>query len=352
MFAASSLKDSFTTIGTQFEAAHPGVKVTFNFAGSGDLATQIGQGAPADVFASADESTMAKAVGNSGAVAQRFASNQLAIIVAANNPKKIAGLADLARSDVALVIGAPEVPIGKYSAKALTKAGVTVAPKSLEQNVKAIVAKVTLGEADAGIVYVTLGGVFTSSSRFLNEPASKKASDLIQQHGGNAGSSLAQAGAAVQGLSDGLDGAHTGARKLTRGSKSVTSGAKELHRGLSKLAKGAGKVSSGSRSASAGASKLSSGLVSASQGASSLSSGLQKVSGATGTFSGGLSQLSSGGSQLSSGAEKVALRGRDRIRAAAGCARLAVSSQAAAPRWGFLFPRSLRPPRAAARCHA
>ena len=98
---------------------------------------------------------MAKAVGNSGAVAQRFASNQLTIIVAANNPKKIAGLADLARSDVALVIGAPEVPIGKYSAQVLSKAGVTVAPKSLEQNVKAIVAKVTLGEADAGIVYVT-----------------------------------------------------------------------------------------------------------------------------------------------------------------------------------------------------
>jgi len=155
VFAASSLKDSFTAIGAQFEAAHPGVKVTFNFAGSGDLATQIGQGAPVDVFASADESTMAKAVGSSGATAKRFASNQLAIIVAANNPKKITGLADLARSDVTLVIGAPEVPIGKYSAQVLDKAGVKVSPKSLEQNVKAIVAKVTLGEADAGIVYVT-----------------------------------------------------------------------------------------------------------------------------------------------------------------------------------------------------
>ena len=155
VFAASSLKDSFTTIGTQFEAAHPGVKVTFNFAGSGDLATQIGQGSPADVFASADEATMAKAVGSSGATAKRFASNLLAIIVAANNPKKITGLADLARSDVALVIGAPEVSIGKYSAQVLDKAGVKVSPKSLEQNVKAIVAKVTLGEADAGIVYIT-----------------------------------------------------------------------------------------------------------------------------------------------------------------------------------------------------
>jgi putative drug exporter of the RND superfamily len=158
----------------------------------------------------------------------------------------------------------------------------------------------------AGVVYVTMGSVFTSSSRFLNQPDSKKASDLIQQHGGNAGSSVAQAGAAVQSLADGLDSAHTGARKLTKGSNAVTSGAKKLHHGLGKLAKGAGKVSSGSRAASAGASRLSSGLSTASQGASSLSSGLQKVSGATGTFSGGLSQLASGGGQLSSAAGKVA----------------------------------------------
>jgi putative drug exporter of the RND superfamily len=158
----------------------------------------------------------------------------------------------------------------------------------------------------AGAVYVTMGGVFTSSSRFLNEPASKKASDLIQLHGGNAGTSLAQAGAAVQGLADGLDSAHTGARRLAKGSKSVTAGAERLHRGLDKLVKGAGQVSSGSASASAGAGRLSSGLAGASQGASSLSAGLQKVSGATGDFSGGLSQLSSGGSRLASAAGKVA----------------------------------------------
>ncbi len=177
----------------------------------------------------------------------------------------------------------------------------------------------------AGAVYLTMGGVFTSSSRFLNEPTSKKASDLIQQHGGNAGSSVAQAGAAVQGLADGLDRAHAGARELTKGSKSVTSGAKELHRGLDKLAKGAGKVSSGSRSASAGAGQLSNGLVTASQGASSLSSGLQKVSGATGAFSGGLSQLSSGGSQLSSAAGKVA-SGAKSLAAGAGSTAEGVSA--------------------------
>ncbi|HTX67728.1 MAG TPA: MMPL family transporter [Thermoleophilia bacterium] len=157
----------------------------------------------------------------------------------------------------------------------------------------------------AGAVYVTMGDVFTSSSRFLSEPDSKMASDLIQQHGGNAGSSIAQAGAAVRSLADGLDSAHAGARKLAKGSRSLTSGAHKLHRGLHKLAKGAGEVSSGSTSASDGASRLSSGLASASRGADSLSSGLRKVTGATGAFRGGLSHLSGGGSELSSAAGQV-----------------------------------------------
>ena len=160
--------------------------------------------------------------------------------------------------------------------------------------------------AACGAVYVTMGDVFTSSSKFLNDPDSKMAADLIQEHGGNAGSTVAQAGAAVQSLADGLDDAESGAKKLAKGSKRLSSGAKELQRGLHKLARGADKVSDGSRSASAGTAELSGGLSSAAQGANSLSSGLQKVSGATGSFDSGLSKLSRGGSQLSSAADKLA----------------------------------------------
>jgi len=157
VFAASSLKEAFTEIGAAYTATHPGVTVTFNFGASSELAAQIGQGSPADVFASADDANMTKVVDAVGTVGepQQFATNSLEIIVGAGNPKGITGLADLARPDVLFVTAAPEVPIGKYAAKVLDAAGVTVTPKSLEQNVKGIVTKVTLGEADAGIVYVT-----------------------------------------------------------------------------------------------------------------------------------------------------------------------------------------------------
>jgi RND superfamily putative drug exporter len=157
-----------------------------------------------------------------------------------------------------------------------------------------------------GAVYLLMGDVFTSSSKFLNEPDAKKAADLIQEHGGSAGSSVAQAGAAVQSLADGLDDADAGAKELAKGSKGLSSGAKKLQRGLRKLSKGADQVSSGAQSASAGTAALSSGLGSAAQGADSLSSGLRKVSGATGSFSGGLSELAGGGDQLASAASQVA----------------------------------------------
>lgn len=156
VFAAASLTEAFAALAETFEADHPGVKVELNFAASSALARQIDEGAPADVFASADEANMAKVTAAGDAADPTpFARNRLAILVEKGNPKKIGGLADTAKPGVVLVLCAPQVPCGKYAAAAYTKAGVTPKPASLEGNVKSVVAKVTLGEADAGIVYVT-----------------------------------------------------------------------------------------------------------------------------------------------------------------------------------------------------
>jgi molybdate transport system substrate-binding protein len=157
VFAAASLTGAFTAMGAAFMTEHPDVSVTFNFAGSSDLATQINEGAPADVFASADTANMARLTeaGNNDSEPVVFATNQLQIIVGAGNPKGITGLADLARPDVLTVRCAPQVPCGRYSDQALDRAGLTVSARSLEPNVKGVVAKVTLGEADAGLVYRT-----------------------------------------------------------------------------------------------------------------------------------------------------------------------------------------------------
>jgi molybdate transport system substrate-binding protein len=154
VFAAASLTAAFTRLGEQYSAANGGAKVTFNFAGSQALATQIQQAAPADVFASADIPNMDKVKDLVG-TPQNFASNQLQIVVEQGNPKNVQGLDDLADPDLKVVLAAPEVPAGKYAAEALGKAEVTVKPVSQEDNVKAVVTKVSLGEADAGIVYVT-----------------------------------------------------------------------------------------------------------------------------------------------------------------------------------------------------
>jgi molybdate transport system substrate-binding protein len=154
VFAAASLTAAFTKIGDQYAAANGGDKVTFNFAGSQALATQIQQGAPADVFASADIPNMDKVKDLVG-TPQNFASNLLAIVVEKGNPKGVKGLDDLASPDLKVVLAAEEVPAGKYAKQVLDQAGVAVKPVSQEDNVKAVVTKVSLGEADAGIVYVT-----------------------------------------------------------------------------------------------------------------------------------------------------------------------------------------------------
>ena len=154
VFAAASLTAAFTELGQQYGSANGGTKVTLNFAGSQALATQIQQGAPADVFASADIPNMDKVKDLVG-TPQNFASNLLQVVVEKGNPKGVKGLEDLANPDLKVVLAAPDVPAGKYAQQALEKAGVTVKPVSEEDNVKAVVTKVSLGEADAGIVYVT-----------------------------------------------------------------------------------------------------------------------------------------------------------------------------------------------------
>jgi molybdate transport system substrate-binding protein len=154
VFAAASLTAAFGKLGERFTAASGGTRVTFNFAGSQALANQVQQGAPADVFASADATNMDKVKDLVGPP-RSFASNLLQIVVEEGNPKDVKGLDDLSRNDLKVVLAAEEVPAGKYAKQVLGQAGVRVQPVSLEDNVKAVVTKVSLGEADAGIVYVT-----------------------------------------------------------------------------------------------------------------------------------------------------------------------------------------------------
>lgn len=157
VFAAASLTESFTRIGKDFEAANPGVTLTFNFAGSSALATQINQGAPADVFASASPANMRTVTeaGNGDGPAATFARNQLVIAVPKGNPKAVAGLADLARPGLKVALCAEQVPCGAAARKALDTAGVKITPVTLEQDVRAALAKLKLGEVDAALVYRT-----------------------------------------------------------------------------------------------------------------------------------------------------------------------------------------------------
>jgi molybdate transport system substrate-binding protein len=158
VFAAASLKEAFTEAAAAFEKANPGAKVVLNFGSSSSLAQSVNEKAPADVFASADQANMQKVVdaGGISGSPQVFATNSLEIIVAPGNPEGISGVADLSRSGLLYVTCGPDVPIGKYAAQVFEKAEVTApTPASLEADVKAVVTKVTSGEADAGIVYAT-----------------------------------------------------------------------------------------------------------------------------------------------------------------------------------------------------
>lgn len=152
VFAAASLTKAFTAEASEYERSRPGLHVRFSFAGSQALVAQLQQGAPADVLATADTASMAAAhVGQSRVCAR----NRLAIVTAPGNPHHISKLTDLAARGLRVVLGGPTVPVGRAAQNALLAAGVRVRPASYEQDVKGVVTKVRLGEADAGIAYVT-----------------------------------------------------------------------------------------------------------------------------------------------------------------------------------------------------
>jgi molybdate transport system substrate-binding protein len=155
VLAAASLTDAFKDEGKAFEKAHPGTNVQFSFGGSSGLATQIQQGAPADIFASADQANLDKVRARVAGAQKVFAANRLQIAVAPGNPKRIGSLADLARPGLVVVLCAPQVPCGTYALEAFKKAGVAVTPRSQETDVRAVLTKIATGEADAGIVYAT-----------------------------------------------------------------------------------------------------------------------------------------------------------------------------------------------------
>jgi molybdate transport system substrate-binding protein len=172
VFAAASLTETFTQIGKDFEAAHPGSHVKFNFAGSSALAQQINQGAPADVFASASPTNM-KQVTDSGSVT--FVRNRLQIAVGKGNPKKIASLADLIKPDLKLALCAEQVPCGTAAKKAFEVATLTPKPVTIEQDVKATLTKVKLGEVDAALVYRTDVAASTGAVDGVDFPESAQA---------------------------------------------------------------------------------------------------------------------------------------------------------------------------------
>lgn len=147
VFAAASLTESFDEIAAAFEAANPDVDIVLNYGGSSGLAAQIAEGAPADVFAAASTTQLPD-----GTV---FATNVLALAVPAGNLGDVTGLADLARPELAIALCAAEVPCGAASATLLEQAGITAAVDTFEQDVKAVLTKIELGEVDAGLVYVT-----------------------------------------------------------------------------------------------------------------------------------------------------------------------------------------------------
>ena len=155
--AASSLTDAFSEIGSRFEAAHPGARVVFNFGASSGLAQQIVSGAPADVFASASPEPMrlisAEALGSGGPTV--FARNSLQIAVPSSNPGRVQGLADLSRPTLVVALCAPQVPCGSAAARALSAAGVVAKADTYEQDARAALTKVELGEVDAALVYRT-----------------------------------------------------------------------------------------------------------------------------------------------------------------------------------------------------
>jgi len=177
VYAAASLKATFTELGTTFTKENPGTTVNFSFAGSSDLVANLIGGAPGDVFASADTANMTKAT-DAGLVTgtpTNFATNTLVIVTPPDNPAGIASFADLAKAGVREVVCAPAVPCGAAAAKVETATGVKLSPVSEEQSVTDVVGKVTSGEADAGLVYVTDATTAGDKVKTIHFPEAKDA---------------------------------------------------------------------------------------------------------------------------------------------------------------------------------
>lgn len=157
VLAGASLKATFTALGMMFQADHPGTSVRFNFGGSADLVSQLEQGAPGDVLATADTATMARAAADGllTGSARPFARNSMMIAVPLGNPARISAFADLAKPGVEVVVCAAQVPCGAAAKRVETNTGVTLSPVSQEGSVTDVLGKVASGEADAGVVYVT-----------------------------------------------------------------------------------------------------------------------------------------------------------------------------------------------------
>ncbi len=196
VFAASSLKETFTTLGKQFEAAHPGDSVKFSFGASSTLATQITSGAPADVFASASPKNMTTVVSAGDASnPQDFAKNTAEVAVPPSNPANVTSVNDLAKSSVKTALCQPKVPCGVVAAGVFKNAGITVKPVTLQPDVKSVLSQVELGNVDAGVVYVTDVKAAGSKVKGVTIPANVNASTMypIAAISGGKEMSIAQA---------------------------------------------------------------------------------------------------------------------------------------------------------------
>jgi molybdate transport system substrate-binding protein len=179
VFAAASLTGTFTEIGKQFEAAHPGDTVKFSFGASSTLATQITDGAPADVFASAAPANMTTVINAGDASSpQNFAKNTAEVAVPPSNPASVTTVNDLAKSSVKTALCQPKVPCGVVAAEVFKNAGITVKPVTLQPDVKSVLTQVETGNVDAGMVYVTDVKAAGSKVKGVTIPANQNASTL------------------------------------------------------------------------------------------------------------------------------------------------------------------------------